>query len=83
MARDSQANRSIKTKEWKALRLAILDRDHWLCWVCHRRAGAVDHIVPRSKGGTDHPSNLAAICIGCNSRKKDRAIALTRHTRKW
>lgn len=29
----------------------------------------VDHILPRSQGGTDDIENLAFACIGCNGRK--------------
>lgn len=29
----------------------------------------VDHIVPQSKGGTDHPKNLQLLCGACNSTK--------------
>lgn len=32
----------------------------------------VDHRIPRSKGGTHHPSNLQALCFGCNAKKGAR-----------
>lgn len=28
----------------------------------------IDHIWPRAKGGTDHPSNLRVLCRACNQR---------------
>ena len=31
----------------------------------------VDHIVPQSRGGTDHPKNLQLLCQACNSTKGD------------
>ena len=32
----------------------------------------MDHIQPRSKGGTNDESNLAAICKPCNLKKRDK-----------
>ena len=32
----------------------------------------VDHIIPRSRGGTDHPDNLQLLCAACNSLKGNR-----------
>lgn len=29
----------------------------------------IDHVVPRSKGGTDDPSNLVTACLDCNRGK--------------
>ena len=35
----------------------------------------IDHIVPRSRGGTDHLDNLQLLCGACNSIKGDREMA--------
>lgn len=34
----------------------------------------IDHIVPRSKGGSDRVSNLALACRGCNVKKGSRPV---------
>ena len=34
----------------------------------------VDHMVPRSQGGTNAPDNLAAACSTCNHRKKAKTV---------
>ena len=40
----------------------------------------VDHVIPRSRGGTDHEDNLQLLCSHCNRVKGDRdqAYLLTR-----
>ncbi len=43
---------------WRKLRLTILNRDGWVCHYCGNPANSVDHIVPKSQGGTDDPRNL-------------------------
>ena len=35
----------------------------------------VDHVVPRSRGGSDHPDNLQLLCPNCNRVKGDRDMA--------
>ena len=35
----------------------------------------MDHMLPRSRGGTDHPDNLQLLCSGCNRSKGDKTMA--------
>lgn len=55
------------------IRQAVLKRDQRVCRYCGSEARSVDHITPRSKGGTDDPFNLVAACGSCNSGKRDRS----------
>lgn len=54
----------------------LIHRDRHLCAFCGDRFSArhltVDHIVPRSKGGSDYWTNIVAACSLCNTRKRDR-----------
>ena len=45
------------------------------------RVTDVDHMLPRSKGGTDHPDNLQLLCSGCNRSKGGRTMAEWRAAR--
>ena len=40
----------------------------------HMRNLTVDHVIARSKGGTDHIDNLQLLCGHCNSVKGDRGM---------
>lgn len=66
-----------------SLRFQILERDSFTCRFCGKRAPEteleVDHVVPRSKGGSDDTSNLVAACRDCNRGKGDRTVDLS-HT---
>jgi hypothetical protein len=44
------------------------------CIYCGHPAEHTDHIVPRDKGGTDDPTNLAPTCKSCNSAKWTRSV---------
>lgn len=47
-----------------------MKRDGYVCQVCQGRgAFAVDHIVPKARGGTDSDANLRAICKRCHDAK--------------
>ena len=39
------------------------------------RVMEVDHILPKSRGGTDHPDNLQLLCSGCNRSKGGKTMA--------
>ncbi len=39
------------------------------------RVMEVDHILPRTRGGTDHPDNLQLLCSGCNRSKGGKTMA--------
>ena len=44
------------------------------CVYCGKRAESIDHIIPQSYGGREHPDNLVPCCGGCNSSKKDKDL---------
>ena len=63
-------------------RKAIYKRDGWRCCLCREHvarrydandplSATLDHIVPRSQGGSDDMSNLRLLCAGCNSKRGD------------
>lgn len=53
-------------------RRGVLRRDGHRCAYCERTAGTVDHVLPRSRGGTDSWENLVACCVRCNNVKGNR-----------
>jgi 5-methylcytosine-specific restriction endonuclease McrA len=54
----------------------VSKRDHYTCQYCGAQPGVeeltIDHIVPRSLGGTSSWTNCVAACVPCNARKADR-----------
>jgi 5-methylcytosine-specific restriction endonuclease McrA len=56
----------------KITRRAVFARDGWTCQYCGSRSSlTVDHVVPRSKGGSSSWDNIVASCAPCNRRKGD------------
>lgn len=55
-------------------RSGVLRRDGRRCAYCAKRADTIDHVVPRSRGGTHTWENCVAACRACNSRKADRLL---------
>src|SRR5204862_3047260 len=57
----------------KITRRAIFARDRWTCQYCgsgHANL-TVDHVIPRSKGGSSAWDNIVTCCAPCNRRKGD------------
>ncbi len=64
-------------REWEKLRERIIERDERLCQECLRNGRTtmgteVDHVLPKSQGGTDDPSNLELKCGPCHRAKTAR-----------
>jgi 5-methylcytosine-specific restriction endonuclease McrA len=57
-------------------RRGVLARDGYACQYCGGQPGkhalTVDHVIPRSRGGTKSWENLVAACGPCNRRKGGR-----------
>ena len=83
-------------REWRRLRTAVMQRDRALCQAHliggrYIAAQAVDHIVPKSAGGTDDAGNLQATLpsMPCNKNGEGRSRgwsherdSSTRHARR-
>lgn len=66
-----------------SVRLSIYERDNYTCWLCHDTvdmqadpkrddwAPSLDHVMPRSKGGTHDHTNLLTAHRWCNSVRSD------------
>jgi 5-methylcytosine-specific restriction endonuclease McrA len=55
-------------------RRAVFARDGHRCQYCGAAAENIDHVVPRSKGGSHTWDNVVAACRRCNTRKEDRLL---------
>ena len=56
-------------------RKAVFARDGGRCAYCGAPATSLDHVVPRSRGGTHSWDNVVSACGRCNHVKADRAVA--------
>ena len=65
--------RSEKLPNYRTHKHTLFGKQEGLCNGCRTqfpfRNMTIDHIVPRSQGGTDHEENLQLLCGACNSTK--------------
>jgi hypothetical protein len=87
---DTQAMRAGKSKlpgwayqqgeqyGWENVKMYVRARDKYTCQYCGVVMPPdleVDHIVPRSRGGSNRPANLVAACHDCNQHKGNLTAA--------
>jgi len=67
---------------WREMRRRILTRDGYHCQECNKPLAdvpswftEVHHIVPRERGGSDHPSNLKTLCLVCHRAHTNELLA--------
>ncbi len=66
---------------WRKLRSAVVERDGSVCQDCGRTLAhlpkwytEVHHIIPRIRGGGDHPMNLKTLCVECHRKYTDEIL---------
>ena len=76
-------------------RKAVLDKYNGLCGYCGVRLATypqedqmpeqfcIDHILPRTKGGTNDIDNLMPACRLCNSKKGKKTLEEFRYRTAW
>jgi len=71
--------RSEKLPNYRTHKHTLYGKQEGLCNGCETqfpfRNMTLDHIVPKSQGGTDHEENLQLLCGACNSTKGNRTQA--------
>ena len=62
----------------------LFKRDRFTCQYCGAQPGTeeltIDHLLPRSRGGTTSWENCVLACVTCNKRKADRTPEQARMT---
>lgn len=75
------------SKEWisPTQRVELYERDNWTCHLCgepvntdgpwnHDMHPSLDHLIPRSHGGSDDPDNLKTAHRVCNSKRHNTPL---------
>lgn len=62
----------VRDDPWLIIKAKVYATKGSQCFYCGRDASHVDHVFPRSRGGSDDLSNLVPSCARCNLSKRDR-----------
>jgi len=57
------------------LRQQVVDYYGTVCWICRAPITgtvSIDHVIPRSRGGSDDLDNLRPACLRCNTSRGNR-----------
>ena len=70
-ALEKGAEGSFTAEQW----IELVKRHSGKCAICKQiKKLTIDHIKALTKGGSNYIENIQPLCIGCNSRKKDKDI---------
>ena len=71
----TQGDRERRWKVPPVSRREVFRRDQHICQYCgNTKRLTIDHVIPRSKGGTHTWDNVVTACESCNSAKGDRLL---------
>ena len=72
---------------WRGMELgnrllqALSEAQNWRCCYCGIRVSdtfydqpTLEHVIPKSKNGGDHPDNLVMACYACNNARSNQDI---------
>lgn len=72
----------VARETYEAIRVKILERDHYRCQECgFFKHLEVHHIIHRSQGGSNDPSNLITLCRRCHAKKHGNAHIMSKKRR--
>ena len=73
---EAMALSQVELRQYKTYKHTLFGLQEGKCTGCEVlfpfRNMTIDHIIPRSRGGTDDPDNLQLLCAACNSTKGSR-----------
>lgn len=78
---------SRKVKKNANYKKYVYVRDNYVCQYCGKHCDSkdltVDHVIPKSKGGSNSWVNLVTCCVSCNNKKADMSCEKANMFPKW